>query len=347
MDATDLMTTREAREYPSELLRSIFNVADGKKPTDLVRGVSKSLEATNDIFSDTGIKVPLAALAHQTRGLSASTQNLGGYLVGTDLQNLEFLLRAQSVLLQSGVRTLQVSGNVTWPRELGEITFSWLKEGDSVTSTTGSLGSMNLSPHRLSGLTSFSKQLRIQAPSLVDAISTAISRGIMVAFEKVAIRGSGNFGEPTGVLSTANAGSVTLSAATTLANLADFEYQVSNANATPTAWVADPATRKKWRTVVRSTTASRYLWDDSNGLRDNVLGYPAYASNVCPANTAILGDWTRMVWAFFGTGAPVSLLIDPYTQATSENVRVMVTIYGDTGLLQPSAFCYSNGSTIL
>jgi len=168
----------------------------------------------------------------------------------------------------------------------------------------------------------------------------------MVGFEKAAINGHGIFGEPTGILSTSSAGSVTLSAATTLANLCDFEYAVSNANATPSAWVADPGTRKKWRTVVKTTNSSRTLWDDANGLRDNVLGYPAYCSNVCPANTAILADWTRMVWTLFGTGAPVSLLIDPFSSKKSESIEVMATVYGDIGLLQPAAFCYSNGSTI-
>jgi HK97 family phage major capsid protein len=243
--------------------------------------------------------------------MSGSVQIAGGYLIGIEMQSMEYLLRAQSVLPALGVRMLQVSGNVTWPRELGEITFSWTKEGDSITLATGSLGSMTLSPHRLSGVTSFTHQLYVQAPQLVDEISTALSRGIMIAFEKGAINGTGIFGQPTGILSTSGVGSVTLSAATTLANLADFEYAVSNANATPSGWVADPATRKKWRTVVRSANSSRYLWDDANGLTDNVLGYRGYASNVCPANTAILGDWSRMVWAFFGTGALVELLIDP------------------------------------
>lgn len=339
----DFMTAKESREYPAELFKSIIAVADRKEPTGLVRAVTKSIEAMNgQRFPDNGnIKVPLAALAYQ-RGLQASTQNLGGYLVGTELQSLEYLLRAQSVLPQLGVRTLQVSGNVSWPRELGEITFSWAKEGDQITTGTGSLGQMTLTPHRLSGLTSFTRQLNFQAPQLVDEISTALSRGIMVGFEKAAINGGGVFGYPTGILNTSGAGSVTLSGATTLANLADFEYAVSNANATPSGWVADPATRKKWRTVVRSTNSSVYLWDDGN----TILGYPAYASNVCPANTAILGDWTKMVWAFFGSGAPVELLIDPYSSKKSEGIEVLCTVYGDIGLLQPAAFCYSNGSTI-
>jgi HK97 family phage major capsid protein len=346
-NAPELLTAKECRDYPGELFQSILNVASGKQATGLVDTVSRSLESFNrDMFSRTDtIKVPLVALAHQ-RGLSAGVQNQGGYLIGTDLQSLEYLLRAQSVLPALGVRTLQVSGNVSWPRELGEVTFSWLKEGDPVSNTTGSLGAMTLQPHRLSGVTVVTRQLNVQAPSLVDDITTAISRGVMVGFEKAAINGSGIFGEPKGVIGSTGVGSVTLSSATTLANLADFEFQVSNANATPNGWVADPATRKKWRTVVRSTTASRYLWDDSNGLRDNVLGYPAYASNVCPANTAILGDWTRMVWCFFGTGAPVELLIDPYSQKKAEGIEVLCTVYGDIGLLQPAAFCYSNGSTI-
>ncbi len=344
----EFLTAKESREYPAELYKSIINVADGREPTGLVRTVSQSIQQMNgDKFErEDTIKIPMAALASQTRGLSASVQNLGGYLIDTDLQSLEYLLRAQSVLPQLGVRTLQVSSNVSWPRELGEITFTWAKEGDTITATTGSYGSMLLTPHRLSGVTSVTRQLNFQAPQLVDEISVAISRGIMVAFEKAAFNGSGIFGEPTGVLRTSGVGSVTLSSATTLANLADFEFQVSNANTQPTGWVADPATRKKWRTVVRSTTASRYLWDDSNGLANNVLGYPAYATNCMPINTAILGDWSRMVWCFFGSGSPVELLIDPFSSKKNEAIEILAVVYGDVGVLQPAAFCFSSGSTI-
>ena len=53
-----------------------------------------------------------------------------------------------------------------------------------------------------------------------------------------------------------------------------------------------------------------------------------------------------MVWAFFGPGAPVELIIDPFSSKRSESIEVMATVYGDIGLLQPAAFCYSNGSTI-
>jgi HK97 family phage major capsid protein len=203
-----------------------------------------------------------------------------------------------------------------------------------------------MSPHRLTGGTSFSRHLGKQVPNLGEFLTTGLSRGAMVGFEQASINGSGVAGFPTGVLATAGAGTVTFGGAASLAKLADFERQISNANATPTGWVADPATRNKFRTVVRSANSSRYLWDDANGLRDNVIGYQGYVSNVCPSATIILADWTRMIWGFWGQGAPVELIFDPYSSKRSEQIEVLCTLYGDVGLRQPAAACFSTDSTL-
>jgi HK97 family phage major capsid protein len=341
----EFVTKREAPEVPGELFRSIMQVADGGKPTGLIANLSKEMEALNsDLPFGDGIKMPLSAL---TRGLSASTANLGGNLIGFAVEPLQYELRAQSRLVDAGAQVVTgLTGNLVYPRELTQITFSWLKEGDSVTAGTGSLGAMALSPHRISGLTSYTKQLLRQAPAFVENnLPIALSRGLMEEFEKKSISGTGIFGQPTGVQNTAGISTISFGgAAATHAKTVEMERLVSNANATPTAFIADPLTRSKWRSSTRTTNSSKTLWDDDDGVQ-NVLGYPAIATNVCPPSSVILGAWSAMVWAFWGQGAPVELLVDFYSSKKSEGIEILATAYADIGILQPSAFCASTDSS--
>jgi HK97 family phage major capsid protein len=312
----EFVTKREAPEVPGELFRSIMQVADGGKPTGLIANLSKEMEALNsDLPFGDGIKMPLSAL---TRGLSASTQSAGGYLVGVAVEPLQYELRAQSRLVDAGAQIVTgLTGNIVYPRELTQISFSWLKEGDSLTAGTGSFAPMSLSPHRISGLTTYTKQLLKQAPTFIENnLPVALSRGLMEEFEKKSISGTGIFGQPTGVQNTAGISTITFGGAATHAKTVEMERLVSNANATPTAFVSDPLTRSKWRSTTRTTNSSKTLWDDDNG-RQNVLGYDAIASNICPASSVVLGAWSAMVWAFWGQGAPVELLVDPYSSKKS------------------------------
>lgn len=344
------LSKKEQAAYPVELFKSICNGSMGQRPTGLVNAVTSMLAEKNpNLRTDRrSILVPLAGMLSQRAGLSSSVQSAGGYVVGTEVQDLTYLLRRQSVLPGFGIQILTgLSGNIPFPRETGEQSFSWYQEGSTASYGTGaSYGQLTLSPHRLVGGTSLSRQLRIQAPSVTEYITTGLSRGALVAFEQATINGNSISGFPTGILATPGAGTVTFAGAASLAKLCDFERQISNANATPTGWVSDPATRNKFRTVVRSANSSRYLWDDANGLRDNVIGYPAYATNVCPANTIVMADWTKVVWGFWGSGVPMEILVDEVSLKRSEQIEVQCSLYGDCGLLQPAAACYSTDSTL-
>jgi HK97 family phage major capsid protein len=344
------LSKKEQAAYPVELFKSIFNRASGQRPTGLVNAVTSMLAEKNpDLRSDErSMLVPLAGLLSQ-RGLNASVQNQGGYLVGdVEVRDLTYLMRKQSVLPRFGIEILTgLTANVPFPREVGEQSFSWYAEGATASYGTGAqYGQLTLSPHRLVGGTSFSRQLRIQAPSAGEYIATGLSRGALVAFEQATFNGSGVAGFPTGVLATAGAGTVTFAGAASWAKLVDFERQISNANATPTGWVSDPATRNKFRTVFRTGSTSRYLWEDEGGFIDRVVGYPAYATNMCPANTIIMADWTKVVWGFWGQGVPMEILVDEFSQKRAEQIEVQCTLYGDCGLLQPAAACYSTDSTL-
>src|SRR5262249_40889730 len=144
------LSKKEQARYPGEVLQSICNRASGQEPTGLVNAVSLMLEEKNpDLRSDErSFVVPLLGLL--ARGLSSSTQNVGGYLIdGSEVQDLTYLLRKQSVLPGFGIQILTgLQGNVVFPRETGEQSFSWYSEGATATYGTGvSYGQLALTPH--------------------------------------------------------------------------------------------------------------------------------------------------------------------------------------------------------
>src|SRR5438045_303399 len=95
------LSQRDIRDYGASLYRSILDLANRKKPSGIAREISKAIELTSDALPDDELYVQLEGLRttrELNRGLSAGTQNLGGYLIGTELSAVEETLRPASVL---------------------------------------------------------------------------------------------------------------------------------------------------------------------------------------------------------------------------------------------------------
>lgn len=344
-----VLGARELREYPASLVKALFDMSDKKKPTGLAAAISKSVEAINsDLRSDEReLLIPLDALL-STRGLTASTQSTGGFLVGQDIsQQIEAVLRPASCCIRAGAQVLTgLGGNQNISREISEVTVSWLAERDPVTESNGGFGSIAFTPHRLAGLTSLTKQLQIQGtPNVSNFVIESLAKGIGVAFDKAALRGSGIFGEPTGIYSTPNVKTVTFGGAATWANVLKFESQISQANGDDEsiAFVGAPAVREKWRATQRFSGASDTLW---NSDEDMVGSKPAFVSQNLTSTQVCAGDFSKMLFATWGQNSPISVIVDPYAQKRAEKIEIQVTLYGDVGLLREQVFCINADSAV-
>jgi HK97 family phage major capsid protein len=361
----EFLNQKDLRAYPGELYRCLIGMAEtGKRGSCLPVAISKTIEAVNPELpcGDDTISVPLEALLSH-RALETTPGSGGGYLVETDVAStVERVLRPASVVVKCGAQILpNLQGDLSLGRETAETTFRWLHELDTPTESSDTFGALNLTPHWLSGVTTLNKQLKIQSGVDISGfIIDSIIRGIGTAFDKAALQGSGNFGEPLGVFNRAGVNKVTFGGAATWAKAVNFERQVSSANVDDQriTFIADPATREKWRTIARFANASTALWqDDSTFFTNNCAGRAAYVTTNVPASSIVAGDFTKMILATWGIGSPltvttdtfasssVQITVDPYAQKRSAAIEYFISLYGDCGVIREEAFCISTDST--
>ena len=233
--------------------------------------------------------------------------------------------------------------DLTLGRETAEVTYSWLHELEEVDETAPTYGVVHLTPHRLSGFTSISTQLNAQAPDLSSFVTDSLARGIGTAFDSAGIQGSGVAGEPLGLFNRENVKTVIFGGAATWAKAVSFEAQISGANCDDEAitFVANPNVREKWRTVQRFSGSSTALWQQ-NLCADR----PAFSTTNCPSTKICSGDFSKMIFATWGEGSPVAVIVDPFTAAKSGKIEIVASLMADVGVLREETFCICTDSAI-
>jgi HK97 family phage major capsid protein len=354
MTTTDpVLSDKERREYPRDLYKTILGMAaDRKKPSGLTAAISDFLRDQNphwEIQNETTLLVPLESLISR-KAMNVTTATAGGFLVQNDIaQQIEFMLRAHSVCIRAGAQVLPgLKGDLTLGRETQPVTCEWLHELETVDETESTYGAVHFTPHRLSGQTAISTQLRAQAasPDIISSfIVESLSRGIGSAFDLAAIQGTGVTGPPTGIFNRSGVKTVTFSGQATWAKALQFEAQISTANCDDDviSFIAEPAVRAKWRALERFSGGGRALWEDGNLC----AGRQAYVTTNVPAAGICAGDFGQMRFATWGEGSPVSVIVDPYgTNATQGKIGITVSLFGDVGVLREEDFCISADSAI-
>lgn len=279
--------------------------------------------------------------------LQASTQNLGGYLVGVDLLtgSLIELLRNKALVAQMGITNLSgLVNNVAIPRVLTGATTYWVSEGGSISASNQTFGQLTLTPHRMGADVAYTKQLLVQASLSVEAfVRDDMAKQMAVELDRVYINGTGVGGEPVGIINTSGVGSLTFSAAANFDKILTFEKDVAAANADigPMAFLTTPTTRYKLKQAPRiGTTFPSFIWTGGNNPGD-VNGYPAYCTNNVPGNKVIFGVWSEFIAA---TWAGIDVVVDPYSSKRTETIEVCAHSYHDCGVRHPLSFDVSTDS---
>lgn len=278
------------------------------------------------------------------RNLTAGSNTAGGFTIGTNVMggNLIELLRNKTVTDKLGVTRLDgLVGNAAIPRVSGGATVYWLPENGAVTASDQAFGQLVLTPHRAVANTAYSKELLMQSTIDVEGfVRDDLARVLAIAIDLAALAGTGNGGQPLGILNTSGlATSVTFGAAATWPKIISFETNVaaSNADDGALAYVTSPGSRGKWKGIARFTNTGMPLWADDN----TVNGYPAYATNQIPSDKVIFGNWRDLVIASW---AGIDVVVDPYSLKKQGLIEVTVTIWTDIGVRHTVSFCISTDS---
>ena len=322
------MNNKELNRY--SLAKAIMRHAEGK-----LDGIE--LEASQELEKrfgrqPQGFFVPADVFQ---RDLTATDSgDTGSTLVATEKPEMIEALKAQPIVAQLGARVLEgLSSNVTIPKA-GVATAAFVGENASSTETTPTIGSISLSPKRVTAYSELSKQLLAQSNFDVEnMIRNDLVEAINLKWDAVAIDGGGS-DEPSGILDNSDLNAVTMSgAAPTWAEVVEAEQKVMEDNALGgrLAYVTTPAFMASLKTTEKSSGTGQYIWQSNT-----INGYPAVASNQVTASNLIFGNFENVVLASFGA---VDVVSDPYSLALTGMIRVHIGRYVDVGVRHGQGFC--------
>lgn len=338
------LSQRERAAY--SLLGAIRALADGR-PQDagLAFEISQDLAKGRELHSINSLCIPAFALAR--RDLIVATASAGGYLVGTDNDELGVveLLRGRSAIVDLGATILSgLRDSITIPRETAGVTATWLSnENAAVTPADQTLSQVALSPKHCVAITKFSKQLAKQSSPSVEAfVVSSLTASLGVALDNAAINGAGASGQPLGLIGTSGIGSV-VGTSIDLQKINEFQTDAGNTLTDSFGYVTTRATAELLsRRAALSSGTERALWTGALH-RGELAGCPALTAPSVPTAVMIGGTWENLVIAEWGPGIEIS--IDPYTAFNTGQISARVWLTCDVGVVRPAAFSVASSIT--
>ena len=308
-------------------------------------------EAREAGLSISGIGVPAMLLHKRERRdmtvSGGSNGSEGGVLVPTMLE-AGFIdsLVAKMVLSQAGATFMTgLIGNVDIARKTSSVSAAWEGETDAGAEGTPAWDKISLTPHRLGAYTQLSKTLIHQTGGAAERIAQAdIERAIRLAVETEAIVGTNL---STGILATSGIGSVaggTTGATVAWSHITDLEKEVAvdSADFGKLAYLTNPKVRNKLKHVHVGTDQRMVLAPGDKELN----GYPLFTTTLVPStldkstttgvcSAIIFGNFEDLLIAQFGG---MDIVIDPYTDAKTALVNVIVNSWWDVDVRHAQSF---------
>lgn len=284
----------------------------------------------------------------QQRTLTAGTAAAGAELVGTTHLGAEYVdvLRPSTFLDRVGVRRLMLSADADIPGSSGAATASWLAD-DNAAVTESDLDTetaVELRPHQISTLSSYSRRLLVQSMPSVDSLIEADARAVLErAIEKAVLDGTGTSGQPQGITTLSGVAKDTFNN-----NGTDIVYSGAGTNQEDVLAMLGAISSEDIDPMMVSWVMSSALYYHLKGITLEPAGtgqsaYPKYlienmmmaerpvvmtnlASSGVTKGTATNGtgllvaaDWSQCIVAEFGS---LSVVADPYSQLANHRIRL-------------------------
>lgn len=328
------VSNRELSYFRNSIEKWASDVIQNRKPSGLAYDLSRAHELVSEPLPENRIYVDLANL----RGLSAGTQNLGGYLVGVEQSEIQQAFFPVSAITRAGATFETHQSNLAVPRQVTTETASWLAETDTVTESTVLLGQATATPKRASVLLTYTRQLNVQSDVGAFVQSNGL-KALGAAVDKACLTGSGIVGEPLGILNMPGVSTVTFSATATWANMLTYVANCETANV-PTediSFIGAVNVKQKLMAVQKFSGSSTALWD----LDSTIAGRPARTTTNITSGALVAGGFNQVRVVLFG---PATITLDPYSQKRSEKWECTLTQLADVIVPFPGAFTVSSGS---
>jgi HK97 family phage major capsid protein len=249
-------------------------------------------------------------------------------------------------------------GNLKMPRATGGGIASWQPETGPGTDADQSFDSFSLIPKRITASTVLSRQLVLQSSPDIEAfVANDLSTAIGVAVDNAALNGTGTAPQPLGILHypvnasgsytyASRSANVTFGGPASWPNVLAFEKVLEQgliSNDGSFGWAVDPTVRDKWQQAQKALNYPVYLWEnsDDDATFGRVNGRRAISSTQLPAGQVIFGKWSEMLIC---SCVGLEILVDPYSLATTSEIRIRASLLADIQFRYPLAFCASSDS---
>ena len=264
------------------------------------------------------IQLPVSEMREVPTAIVAGQETYGAEVVATEKLNILEPLRNRMVLAQAGATYLTgLVGNVSIPTYTGS-NVGWKGELVDAEDGKGTFDSIEFSPKRLTAYIDVSKQFLAQDSvgaeemlyrDIVNAIADKLEATILG-------NGKGDANTPEGIFN--GAADMTVD----FANIVEMEKALEEAKLFGDyKFIASPAAKAKFKTTTISGSKSdlRMLMEGNE-----VNGYPVLTTGNCAG--VAFGKWDELVIAQWGS---LDIIIDPYTQAKKNAVRIVVNAFFD------------------
>ena len=204
----------------------------------------------------------------------------------------------------------------------------WAGEISAATDGAGTFSEVTLSPKRLTAYIDVSKQFLIQDSNSAEEM---LKRDIVAAISnklEATILGSaaGSNTQPAGMFN----GVVADNAAVTYKDVVAMEAQLENANVRGNIkFIVSPSAKADLKTTMKGESKN-FIMEGNE-----VNGYPVLCTSAVPAKGIIYGNFADLV---IGQWGGIDLTVDPYTQAASGKVRLVINAYFDAKPRRADAF---------
>jgi len=342
---------KEVRNY--SFLKAIRCAMPGGKLEGLEREMHQEAlrEARENGLTIEGVGIPGVLLRKpEKRDMTAaggSNGSEGGVLVPTMLApGFIDTLAAKMVLVQMGTQFLTgLVGNVDIARKTSATTAAWEGEVDAGAEASPAWDKISLTPNRLGAYIQLSKRLINQTSTSAEKIAQDdIERAIRLAVEYEAIVGTVTSG---GILATSGIGSVlggTTGAAVAWSHVVDLEKEVAvdDADIGSLGYITNPKVVGKLKQTAIGTYQPNIMAPGDKTLNGYNLGVTTLvpstldkgaSTGVCSA--LIFGNFSDLLIANW---AGLDVVIDPYTDAKTSLVNVIVNSWWDVAVRRAVSF---------
>ena len=328
---------RSMKKEKFSLVRAIRNIANNQPLDELSQAV---IAKGNEEARKAGISTQGQIVLPESRA-AITVASEGVDVVATDLFDILMPLRAKNVLIQAGAKFMGgLVGDVQIP-VMSANNVTWKGEVAAAADGAGAFTNVKLQPKRLTAYVDISKQMLAQdsvdvenaiREDLINAINTKLEETILGA-------GDGKEGGTAIVAPIGMRNGVTAATVADFEDLCELESNVEDANVIgECTYIMSNKAKAALRGMIKGTNGTGMVYD--NGTVDGTKAFNT--SHLGTTKTVIYGDFSNLA---IGSWGNVEVLVDPYTQAASGKVRIVVNAFFDAKKLRDNAFAVGTINT--